>query len=106
MWIQSFLQDQTQRVGNDGVASESSAMLSGVSQGRVLHKILFLIINDFPTKGRTRASHQQKYMYLWSKTNYMEFIFFPRTIPRWNSLPAKVVEFKTAQEFKAALAQV
>ena len=59
-----------------------------------------------PASSRTRSSHDQKYMYLWSRTNYMKFTFFPRTIPLWNSLPASVVESTNAQDFKANLAQV
>ena len=59
-----------------------------------------------PASTRTRSSHEQKYMYLYSRTNYMKFTFFPRTIPLWNSLPASVVESNTAQDFKSKLAQV
>ena len=31
---------------------------------------------------------------------HLKFILGPRTIPLWNSLPAKVLKSKTAPEFK------
>ena len=49
-WIKKFLKNRTQKVAVAGVASSVSAITSGVPQGTVLGRLLFLIyINDLPS---------------------------------------------------------
>ena len=53
-----------------------------------------------PNLQRTRASHDSQYTRYFAYSDALKNSFFPRTIPRWNSLPSSVVSSKTIEEFK------
>ena len=52
---------------------------------------------------RRRASHDSQYSRYLAYSDALKNSFFPRTIPRWNSLPSSVVSSKTTEEFKALI---
>ena len=53
-----------------------------------------------PNLQRTRASHDSQYTIYFAYSDALKNLFFPRTIPLWNSLPSSVVSSKTTEEFK------
>ena len=56
-----------------------------------------------PNLQRTRASHDLQYTRYNAYSDALKNSFFPRTIPRWNSLPSSVVSSKTIEEFKGLI---
>ena len=56
-----------------------------------------------PNLQRTRASHDLQYTRYFAYIDALKNSFFPRTIPRWNSLPSSVVSSKTIEEFKGLI---
>ena len=57
-----------------------------------------------PNLRRTRTLHESQYTrYLAYSDALKNIIFFPRTIPIWNSLPSSMVSSKTIEEFKAQI---
>ena len=56
-----------------------------------------------PNLQRTRASHDLQYTRYFAYSDAFKNSFFPRTIPRWNSLPSSVVSSKTIEEFKGLI---
>ena len=56
-----------------------------------------------PAYSTTRASHIYKYQQIFTRTQFYQYSFFPRTIREWNKLPASVVEAPNLLAFKQAL---
>ena len=50
-----------------------------------------------PNLRRTRASHESQYTRYLAYSDALKILFFPRTIPMWNSLPFSVVSSKTIE---------
>ena len=51
----------------------------------------------------TRSSHSAQYCRYQTIQRCPEELFFPPTIPQWNSLSPSVVNSQTAEEFRALL---
>ena len=52
---------------------------------------------------RTRNSHAFKYRMPKVSKDVFKFSFFPRSITKWNSLPANLVNSKSLSDFKLNL---
>ena len=52
----------------------------------------------------SRHLHNLSYEVASSSTNYHDFLFFPRTIKEWNSLPQSMVELPSLPSLKVRLA--
>ena len=52
---------------------------------------------------RTRSSHAFKYRMPKVSKDVFNFFFFPRSITKWNSLPADLVNCKSLPDFKLTL---
>ena len=52
---------------------------------------------------QTRAPHNCQYCRYQAYSDALQNSFFPRTIPKWNSLPSSVVDAQTTEEFKALI---
>ena len=58
---------------------------------------------DELSRFRTRALHNCQYCRYQAYSDALRNSFFPRTIPKWNSLPSSVVDAQTTEEFKGLL---
>ena len=56
-----------------------------------------------PNLRRTRASHEPQYTRYFAYSDALKNSFFPKTIPKWNSLSSSVFSSKTIEEFKAQI---
>ena len=52
---------------------------------------------------QTRASHELQYTRYLTYSDALQYPFFPRTIPVWNTLPASVVSVESTEEFKSLI---
>ena len=59
-----------------------------------------------PTENRSihRKNNTHSYNIPYCRTQYRHMSFFPRTIPKWNSLPQEIVAAKSLDCFKSRLA--
>ena len=60
-------------------------------------------LTQAPNIRSTRASHESQYTRYLADSEALKNLFFPRTIPVWNSLPSSVVSYKTPEEFRALI---
>ena len=51
----------------------------------------------------TRSSHNSQYCRPQTYSDALKYSFFPRTIPRWNSLAPSVVAAETTEELRALI---
>ena len=61
-------------------------------------------LNLEPPDPRTRKKHKYTYKHLTPHTDPYKHSFLCRTIPEWNSLPARAVEATSVESFKTHLA--
>ena len=61
-------------------------------------------LNLEPPDPRTRKKHKYTYKHLTPHTDPYKHFFLCRTIPEWNSLPARAVEATSVESFKTHLA--
>ena len=67
-----------------------------ILRNRIFHRTIRHIRSGFPSYARTLCALT---LFAYALKNS----FFPRTIPRWNSLPSSVVSSKTIEEFKGLI---
>ena len=75
--------------------------------------VIYKVVNDLidipapeyliPSTIRTRSAPSKKHRQFSPSTDSFKFIFFPRTFPLWNSLPATVAETPSLVSFKKGL---
>ena len=72
---------------------------------KIIHGLVDIRAEDYlvPASTRTRSQHSLKFLQIPVSSDYYKFSFFPRTICRWNSLPANVAEAPSLVSFKREL---
>ena len=73
----------------------------------ITHKLV-AIPSDWliPSYTYTRSNHIYKYQQIYTRTQFYQFSFFPRTIREWNKLQASVAEVPSFLAFKQTLTEV
>ena len=51
----------------------------------------------------TRSNHNQKFLHYHTSVDCYKFSFFPRTVPEWNDLPARIVQCNSLDTFNQYL---
>ena len=76
----------------------------------LLYKSLNNIVSIPPTYlpvptplSSTRSNHGQKFLHYHTSVDCYKFSFFPRTVPEWNDLPARIVQSNSLDTFKEYL---
>ena len=59
-----------------------------------------------PLNRSSRLHHNQAYIIPYSKTEYHQFSFYPRTIRLWNIIPAEIVYLPNLDQFKQKVTQL
>ena len=59
-----------------------------------------------PASTKTRSQHSLKFLQIPVSSEYYKSSFFPRTVCRWNSLPANVAEAPSLVSFKQELSSL
>ena len=72
---------------------------------KILNELVEIPINDrlIPADRKTRGGHNQAYNILELTPQWDKILFWHRTVPDWNSLPAAAIESKTVAAFKSQL---
>ena len=72
---------------------------------KIIHGLVDIPAEDYlvPASTRTRSQHSLKFLQIPVSSNCYKFSFFPRTICRWNSLPANAAEAPSLVSFKREL---
>lgn len=72
---------------------------------KIIHGLVDIPACDYlvPASTRTRSQHSLKFLHIPVSSDYYKFSFFPRTVCRWNSLPANVAEAPSLVSFKREL---
>ena len=72
---------------------------------KIIHGSVDIPADDYlvPASTRTRSQHLLKFLQIPVSSDFYNFSFFPRTVCRWNSLPANVAEAPSLVSFKREL---
>ena len=75
---------------------------------KIIHGLVDIPANDYlvPASTRTRSQHSLKFLQIPVSSEYYKSSFFPRTVCRWNSLPANVAEAPSLVSFKQELSSL
>ena len=68
----------------------------------IIHDLVNIPANEYltPASNRTRSQHSLKFRQILTSSAYYKFIFFPRSVCHWNSIPANVAEAPSLVSFK------
>ena len=75
---------------------------------KIIHGLVDIPASDYlvPASTRTRSQHSLKFLQIPVSSEYYKSSFFPRTVCRWNSLPANVAEAPSLVSFKQDLSSL
>ena len=75
---------------------------------KIIHGLVDIPASDYlvPASTRTRSQHSLKFLQIPVSSEYYKSSFFPRTVCRWNSLPANVAEAPSLVSFKQELSSL
>ena len=72
----------------------------------IIHNIVSIPPTYLPVPtplSSTRSNHGQKFLHYHTSVDCYKFSFFPRTVPEWNDLPARIVQSNSLDTFKEYL---
>ena len=75
---------------------------------KIIHGLVDIPASDYlvPASTRTRSQRSLKFLWIPVSSEYYKSSFFPRTVCRWNSLPANVAEAPSLVSFKQELSSL